>query len=214
MLLNSNNLWLFRCLPEGINRINEFLKEDMIAIGWKKLGDLSNKDKDSLISELLTYGYSTSNVTVGVLNYFVNYINIGDIAIIPDDDKIYLVRIESDYIFDSSKVNAGYAHQRKVTFLNKNNPINRQDLPSDIQKSLGARNTIANLSHRMDLLKQFIEKGESRETVDYEVCELKDELNSLLPKAIENLKNDIESDDPIRRFNASIEVIKLIQTYK
>lgn len=210
MFAKNNSLWLVRANPENINRLREFIKNDVIAIGWMKLGNLSGKNKNEIVAYLSQNGYSTSNVTVGVINHFVNNLKVGDLCLIPDDEKIYVAEVKSDYFYNSNKEAEMYPHQRKVKILNENKPIDRYELPEDIQKSLGARNTVANLSHRLDLFKKFINK----ENINNQVDDLEARLRQLLPKALENLQKDIDSDDPTRRFNASIEVIKLIQNFK
>ena len=100
-----------------------------------------------------------------------------------------------------------YIHQRRVEFLNAEEPFNRYELPEKLQKSLRARNSVADISKHLDLLRDFINSGEDNAETD----SLAAELRNLLPQALENIKQDIESDDAARRFNASVEVIKLIQ---
>lgn len=212
---NFKNLWLLRGNPSGENRIREFKEEGIIAIGWNELGDMGGKDIGSIASELRQSGHSTTNVTIGVINHFVNNMEIGDICLIPDDNKIYIAKIDEGYSYEKTKIKDGYPHQRKVTFLNANDPIDRYDLPSDLQKSLGARNTVANLTHRKELFCNFMNNGKiiEDESIDKDNI-LETELMGMLPKALENLKNDLESDDATRRATASIEVIRLIQNLK
>lgn len=208
-MLDFNNLWLTRAFPENINRIEEFLQEDIIALGWSKLPDMTGKDKDAINNELQLNNYGNSNVTIGVLNHFFNKMNIGDLCIIPDGDKIYLAKITSDYHYNPSKLSCGYAHQRDVEFINKNNPINRSELPDELKKSLGAQNSVANLNHRIKELKEFLENPDTSDTN----IDLKEKLTELLPKAIENIKIDLNCDDPERRLKVSLEIINILQKY-
>lgn len=212
---NFKNLWLLRGYPSGEKRIEEFIKGGIIAIGWNKLGDMKGKDKKSIANELIQSGHPTTNVTIGVINHFVNNMQVGDICLIPDDNKIYIAKIDDDYFYEKTKIQDGYPHQRKVTFLNVNDPIDRYDLPEDLQKSLGAQNTVANLTHRKELFCNFMNNGKIvEEDSSHTDIILKNELMDMLPKALQNLKNDLESDDPTRRAAASVEVIRLIQNLK
>lgn len=212
---NFNNLWLLRGNPGDIRRIEEFKRDGIIAIGWGKLQNIKNDNKETIISKLTQCGYTTSNVTVGVINHFVNNMKVGDICLIPDDNKIYIAKIDSDYFYDETKKEEDYPHQRKITFLNIDDPLDRYDLPEDLQKSLGARNTVANLTHRKELFCNFMNNGDMGENDTSNIANiLKNELMELLPKALENIKNDLESDDSARRSAASVEVIKLIQNLK
>ena len=44
----ANKAWLVRPYPSNINRINEFQTENIVAIGWPGIGDLTGKpDKTS-----------------------------------------------------------------------------------------------------------------------------------------------------------------------
>ncbi|MBU3217938.1 hypothetical protein LL033_16130 [Clostridium estertheticum] len=209
-MLNFDDLWLVRTNPENINRLKEFLENDIIAIGWSNLIDLTDMPKNTLLKELARNNYSCSNVKLGVINQFVNNIQVGDLCIIPYGNKIYLAKVTSPYYYDSTKVAEGYPHQRKVEFINKDNPISRSSLPEAVRKSLGAQNYVAHLKHRIDEFKAFLSEMETAT----DKIDLHESLIKLLPLALETIRNAMESDDVQRRFDASIEVLKLIQKYE
>ena len=151
--------------------------------------------KEAISSELSNNNYSCSNVKLGVINHFVNNIQVGDLCIIPYGDKIYIAKVTSPYYYDATKVDDGYPHQRKVEFINKDNPISRATLPEVIRKSLGAQNYVAHLKHRIEEFRAFLSKTEcTKDNIN-----LQEQLISLLPKAIENIKNAIDSDDVQQR---------------
>ena len=209
-MLDFNDLWLVRTNPDNTYRLKEFLENDIIAIGWSNLLDLSNMPKNIILEELSRNDYSCSNVKLGVINHFVNNIKVGDLCIIPDGDKIYMAKVTSPYYYDATKVEDGYPHQRKVEFINKDKPISRSSLPEVVRKSLGAQNYVAHLKHRIDEFRAFLlEKEPNNDKID-----IQERLIKLLPKAIENIKNAIDSDDLQRRFNASVEVLRLLQKYE
>ena len=97
---------------------------------------------------------------LGVINQFVNNIQVGDLCIMPYGNKIYIAKVTSPYYYDSTKVAEGYPHQRKVEFINKNNPISRSSLPKAVQKSLGAQNYVAHLKHGIDEFRAFLSETE------------------------------------------------------
>jgi predicted Mrr-cat superfamily restriction endonuclease len=209
-LLDFNDLWLVRTNPENTDRLEEYLQNNIIAIGWRNMLDLTNKSKSSILEELSLNNYSCSNVKLGVINHFVNNIKVGDLCIIPYGDKIYIAKVTSPYYYNATKVDAGYPHQRKVEFINKDNPISRATLPEVIRKSLGAQNYVAHLKHRINEFKAFLSQTElTKDNIN-----VQEELIKLLPKAINNIKNAIDSDDVQIRFNASVEVLKLLQKYE
>lgn len=57
---------MVRANAEVDNIIKDFLKEDIIAIGWMKLKSLAGLNKEEIVQELIKVGYSTSNVTIYV----------------------------------------------------------------------------------------------------------------------------------------------------
>lgn len=209
-MLEFNDLWLVRTNPENTNRLKEFLENNIIAIGWRSILDLTSMSKGAILEELSNNNYSCSNVKLGVINHFVNNIKVGDLCIIPCGDKIYIAKVISPYYYDATKVEDGYPHQRKVEFINKDNPISRATLPDVIRKSLGAQNYVAHLKHRIEEFKAFISETEpSQDNIN-----LQEQLIKLLPEAINNIKNAMDSDDVQRRFSASVEVLKLLQKYE
>jgi len=209
-LLDFNDLWLVRTNPENTNRLKEFLENDIIAIGWSNLLDLTNMPKSEIFTELSRKNYSCSNVKLGVINHFVNNIKVDDLCIIPYGEKIYIAKVTSPYYYDATKVEDGYPHQRKVEFINKDKPISRASLPESIRKSLGAQNYVAHLRHRIEEFKAFLAEAEPGSGN----INLQEKLKKLLPQAIDNIKNAMDSDDVQRRFNASVEVLRLLQKYE
>ena len=209
-MLEFNDLWLVRTNPDNTNRMKEFLENNIIAIGWSNLLDLTNMSKSEILTELSKNNYSCSNVKLGVINHFVNNMKVDDLCIIPNGDKIYIAKVKSPYYYNASNINDGYPHQRKVEFINKDNPISRASLPDAIRKSLGAQNYVAHLRHRIGEFKTFLSETNSRSGN----ITLKQSLEELLPKAIDNIKNAMDSDDAQIRFNASVEVLKMLQKYE
>ncbi|MBU3161054.1 hypothetical protein KPL37_15110 [Clostridium frigoris] len=209
-MLDFNDLWLVRTNPGKTDRLKEFLENDIIAIGWSNLLDLHGMPKSTILTELSKNNYSCSNVTLGVINHFVNNIQVNDLCIIPYGDKVYIAKVTSEYYYNSTKVDDGYPHQRKVEFINKNHPISRASLPETVRKSLGAQNYVAHLKHRIDEFKAFLSETDPNN----EHTDLHKVLIKLLPKAIDNIKNAMDSDDDQRKFIASVEVLRLLQKYE
>lgn len=202
-------LFLCRAVPGGVNHLQTFKDENIIAIGWDLLGDLKLKDKGQIrvgLKDNEKNGYSTSNSTVGIVNHFVNNMDIGSLCLIPDpkSNDVYLVKVTSDYYFKPEDV--GYPHQRKVEFLNKENPLDRTDFPDDLKLAVRPIMTVADVTHRLASLNTFL--GIENKDIDIE-----EELRSLFPLAIDNIKYFLESNDEEKKLNASINVVKLLQSY-
>jgi predicted Mrr-cat superfamily restriction endonuclease len=178
------------------------------------LGDLKSKNKDQIRTRLEDNGdngYSSSNSTVGIINHFVNNMDIGSLCLIPDPESndVYLAKVTSDYYFKLE--DKGYPHQRKVEFLNKENPFDRIDFSEDLKKAVSPKLTVADVTHRLATLNTFlgIENNDDQD----KLIDIEEELRSLFPLAIENIKYFLESSDEEKRLKASINVIKSLQSY-
>ncbi len=160
--------WLIRPFPHDIDRLSNFKSDNIIAIGWPEVSSLAGKDKAEIRKILRSHpkNYSPSQLgaALATVNIFVNEISKDDLVIIPYEDDIYFVKVTSDYFFNSTKVNDGYPHQRKIEWLN--GPVSRNKLPDDLRNSLRAPRTAADLSHHVNLIKSFIH-GDSSESLQY-----------------------------------------------
>ncbi len=108
----------------GIHAVdaNLFLDQNIIAIGWDDLGDLSllsqTKEafKEKYAEEYPAAKKGTMAAHVGLLFRFVNEVKSGDYIVYPSkpDRQIHIGRILSDYFFVSG---SRYANRRKVEWL-------------------------------------------------------------------------------------------------
>lgn len=102
---------------------NLFLQKDVIAIGWKEIGDLSKidaereafKEKYAQIYPKAKKGSIANGA--GMLYRFACEVQIGDYVIFPSkiDRKINIGIVESDYEYDPNAFE--YVQQRKVKWL-------------------------------------------------------------------------------------------------
>ena len=141
--------WLVRPKPHGILRINEFCSDNIIAIGWPALGDLTNRSCEEIKELLKQPPYSLESYEWGrayaTVDIFVNQMEIDDLVLVPNGDDIYFGRITGGYYFDPAQQSdtRGYPHQRSVVWLSR---CGRNELSLELRSSLKARNTIAHLN--------------------------------------------------------------------
>jgi len=105
-----------------------FLKDNVIAIGWREMGDLSHiapdreayKKKYSIIYPDERKG--SVSARANILFRFVCEAQIGDYVVYPSKTKreINIGTIESGYIYNADA--SEYVHQRKVKWSNKQLP--------------------------------------------------------------------------------------------
>lgn len=201
-------LFLFRARPDGVNQMDAFLETNTISIGWTTVPSMEGKDKDEVRICLENIYPDVSNSSVGQVNHFVNNMKEGDLCIIPrpDSNDVYVAKISREYYYDDKDVNL--CHKIGVEFLNKDKPYKRSEFSLELSKALRAPMTIADVSDKLEALEIFMNNKEINSNL---VVNVEEELKKLLPKAIENIKVNLESDDPEKRMDASLEVLKLLQ---
>lgn len=148
-----SNAWLVRPFPHNMKRINEFRQNNMIAIGWPGIGDLSGKSREDIKQLLSQTPYNLSGLALGntyaTIDIFVNRMKQGDLVLVPDGADIFFAEIRSDYYLDQlvDNNNDGYPHQRKIKWLQS---VARDELSMSLRSSLKVHRTTADLSKHYD----------------------------------------------------------------
>lgn len=148
----SRNAWLVRPFPHEIRRIDEFKENNIVAIGWPGIGDISKKSREDIKEILSGNPYKLKGLALGnayaTIDIFVNQMKIGDLVLTPDGDDIYLGEITGDYLLDSSVDNnsTGYPHQRTVKWLEN---TSRKKLSMPLRTSLKVHRATANLTEHI-----------------------------------------------------------------
>lgn len=198
-------VWLIRPKPHNINRIREFLSDNIVAIGWPELNSLAGKTKDEIKTELiphpLKYSPDQLGAATATVDSFVNEIRIDDIAVVPDGNDIYFCKIISDYYYDQTKASQteGYPHQRRVEWIK--GPVRRDDIPEPLRKSLRAPRTLADLSHHTNIILDFISLPAVNPQITTQVNENYVDFDypiRLDKKAFIRIPKDITKDEAIR----------------
>lgn len=190
----NQRVWLVRPLPHGSNRMKEFLNQNMIAVGYPVKSDLSNSSYTEIRSLLEEHGWGEG---IGNVNALVHAMNIGDIVVVPDDNKkdVYFGKITSDYVYveslDEDKVTSGYPHQRKVEWYFDKKAFLRSELPEELRGSMRYPGTIADLTKHHEPIMKLIGEPSYREDA------------SLEQKAKMVLEELLQSDNPEHRLKAA-----------
>lgn len=149
--------WLLRPSPSGKNRLAEFKQDNIIAIGWPDVGNLSGKNHDQIKSSLAAPPYEYTSIKLGtvsaMLDIFVNRMNVDDLVLVPDGNDINFFIVQSEYFFDTQHANkdtSEYPHQRTISWLSSKQ---RKNLPIELRKSLKIPHTTADLSKHYDVIK-------------------------------------------------------------
>ena len=194
----NKHYWLLRPLPHGTDHLEDFLKNDFIAVGYpvgKNLSDFSFNDMRTILSK------NDMEEGIGNLHSLVKGMNIGDVIVVPSTNKkdIYFAEVESDYIYDETVdknvEGLGYPHQREVKWLLNKKSILRSDLPNELRGSLRYPGAVADLTKHAQLIEQLING-----TIT--------EVTALETDAIDVIKELLNSEDDSIRLKAAELVLK------
>lgn len=147
---NTKKAWLVRPRPHGNYRMAEFRSQNLVAIGWPGIGDITGMSREDLKQTLANSHYHLSGLALGnayaTVDILLNQMQKGDLVLVADGADIYIGEISGDYYFDHTvdSDNEGYSHQRPVIWLTS---LSREDLSKELRTALKVHRTAANLSH-------------------------------------------------------------------
>lgn len=182
--MNTIQVFQLKTKPDGIYRLDNFLLENFVCIGYPRLGDLTNTDKDTMRNLLVKhYNYEKSlKVHLSTVNSFVNTMNSGDFVLVKEDNFVHVGKV-GEYYYDPKYVSEGMCHRRNVVWVAK---FKKEDLREDVLAFINNVNTISRFKDivfdEYDLLEnkpnQNIDIETKDELITKSVKILKDALNS------------------------------------
>ncbi|WP_236896766.1 hypothetical protein [Clostridium beijerinckii] len=196
------NIFQLKTQPEGIERGALFINENFICIGYNKLDDLTNKDKDEIREEIKEkYNCDGGKLAnhLGNVNAFVNTMTKGDIVFITENDWVHMGNI-GDYEYDSDKKQLGMCHRRNVNWIRK---VQKYELNDYVRELLRNRSIITKFKHPTDIaeLDKFLigsNTVNNEEIINYNIIE----------KALNVLTNALDSENEEIRVKAAIGLLK------
>lgn len=186
------NIWMVR--SQGGELLPLFLNNDVVALGWDALGNLTGKSRNQ-IKEIVMDSYPNEKAIYqwsGIVDAFVNIIKKGDFVITYDKSSrsYYVGEVTSDYYYDP-KLDKDYPNYRKVVWNNK--VISRDDLSSSSKNSLGGTLTVFHVSHDAEV--EIFNILKSKKDIIKNEQEIAEEVelqsNELLENSTETLKDRI-----------------------
>lgn len=119
----SKKVWLFSP-GENANMFEEFYSEGIIALGWDKLGDLSQYNSPSEIVDKLKSDDSNPTNTAGMNYSFSKNMSIGDIVIAKRGRTEFIGygEVTSDYYFNDERIKYKSCHD--VKWIEKGSWVN------------------------------------------------------------------------------------------
>lgn len=190
------NVWMIRA-GQGGYLAGEFANKNIVAIGWKELGDLTNLKSRDEIWDLCRRTYPKDKpgkviTSVSVLYRFRNVIQKGDGVVTYDPStREYLVgEIASDYRFDPSII-PDHPNIRGLVWQSR---VSRDALPSATRNMLGSIITLFAISpEAWDELQSTSRKpaAASMETDEAEKPDFEEIKRSREDEAHESLKDKL-----------------------
>jgi 5-methylcytosine-specific restriction protein B len=141
--------WLVRgANVSGTNVLARWFKEGFCSIQWAELPEIAANTPRSEIAKLVKQYLSDASavsqgLSVGVLNRFLNEMEIGDLVVTVDGSRVYVGQVAGDPTYVGEKL---VTRQRKVSWKNVEKPFLRSDLPSDAADGLRGQLALSDLS--------------------------------------------------------------------
>lgn len=153
----NRSAFLLRPYPNNNLQIENFKKEDIIALGWEKIGSCAEKSrgtiKQELEAEYSLRGVALSNAHI-TFEMFVFRMKVGDLILLPVNEDIYFCEITGEYFYNS---NVNYAHQRSVQWFSSS--VSRKQLSDELRASLKVRRLTADLTSHVEEI-ESLARGE------------------------------------------------------
>lgn len=140
------------------------LDDNIIAIGWKEMGDLSTVSKDKkTYYELYEKIYPQSPkqsiaVSASIIFRFVNEAKIGDYVVYPSkfNRMVNIGQIEGEYFFDRKELQ--YPHQKKIKWLKE---VPREAFSQGALYEMGSFLTFFKIKNNAEEIQAVLEKNEN-----------------------------------------------------
>jgi 5-methylcytosine-specific restriction protein B len=132
----------------GINVLPRWFKDGFCSIQWLELPDIPAGTPKVEIARLVKQYFADSSpvsqgLSVGVLDRFLNAMEVGDLVVTVDGPRVYVGEIRGDPTYTGEKL---VTRQRAVAWKNPEAPLLRSQLSSDAADGLRGQLTISDLT--------------------------------------------------------------------
>ena len=149
MTIKKRNYFRVRAFPNLEDHYDDFIKYNVVALGWPDIGDLTGKSKEE-IRDLLVKGYKLLSMKKG------------DIIVVPHNNKtITFLEVTSTYVYDKTFINVHMAHQVKTKLLKT---VSVSDIPHSFKKSIDTMATLTSLRKYAELIEGILHEKESKKS--------------------------------------------------
>ena len=146
--MTTTKMWMVRA-GQGGSYVDDFIENNLVAIGWGQIGTLTKDDSKKSISSKISKEWPNItkgkvSISTGMVYRFINEIEIGDKVVTYDPSRrIYHVgKISSNATFDKSIIE-DLPRVRKVKWIGE---VHRDTINTSTKNTLGAISTLFLLS--------------------------------------------------------------------
>ncbi|MFF5401177.1 hypothetical protein ACFY5J_28725 [Peribacillus butanolivorans] len=134
-------IFMLRSKPNKTERIEVFIKDKVVNIGWQATGELTNATKEDIREALKALGYEGQSLltNLGMINAFVRTIEEGDIVLIRQGNLVHIGKL-GPYKWEDKYKDMNMSHSRSVEWLTQ---VSFKELNASIQTLLKNIKTIA-----------------------------------------------------------------------
>lgn len=191
------NIFQIKSQPHGVERLDLFLSQGYICIGYPGIGDLLGVNKDEIRDRLNNkYGWTGSQLGthLGIVNAFVNTMEKDDIVLVKENDWVHIGRVDF-YQYDSNFESEGMCHRRDVKWLVK---VKRDRLNAEIRELLSNRSILTKYKYLYETsgLEEILSVTDRKENID-------GKYNDIISRSIEILTKSLDSNDEQIRVNSA-----------
>jgi predicted Mrr-cat superfamily restriction endonuclease len=206
--------------PHDHDRLQQWLKEGFVNIGWPNLGDLTSVTKEELKERLsgAPYNYSGQVLAnqLGTVSAFVHTMQAGDIVLVMENDgwvrigRVGKYRYVSQYDTDKE----GMCHQRPMEWLEV---LPKDELNEEVRELLRNRGAVTKFKYPTEVAKldyiiyfeSILEGVEPHENAYKTALNYtEDDLPMLKRKALNVLVEALNSSDLDRRERAAMAILQ------
>ncbi|MEY2305805.1 hypothetical protein [Bacillus tropicus] len=198
-------IFMLRSRPHKIERIDIFLKENVVGIGWVDTKDLTGATLEDIRKALESLGYENQSLrtNLGMVNSFIRTMQQGDIVLVREGDFVHIGELGS-YQWRQDYVDKYMGHTRPVSWITK---VPFKEFNASVQSLLKNIKTIAQYkgSFEESELGKYIE-GTSGKGIQIQ------DKEQLLANTIESLRDLMNNaKDETVRLEATKELLKYIK---
>ncbi|MCB9444041.1 MAG: restriction endonuclease [Ardenticatenaceae bacterium] len=165
----SQQAFVLRIAPGGIDKVPEALACNEIIIGWALAKGLLDENLSwEQFREIIRVAYYVNEINLrkagaaaGHMWRFVREMNIGDLVVVPYGTEFYVAEVTSNASHNTSKVEEDSAYRRSVRWLNDRNPIPRSIAKSALVSRMKTQGTCASATDLISQIKECIQIASS-----------------------------------------------------